>query len=234
MQAQPQSRRQCIGLVVDPATQLLVRCPEFVTGRSNRRYHSKRCYEWTWHRYGDHFQLGDRYVKGQHRKQHPVKLCSGWTIRDGVIAECAEPFNRGRSDKRHHTLQCFHRTRRWRRIGFNLGDRVGVVCANRKCKRAFIPLHLSPKQQDHFCNQRCRAAEYRNREADSIAAQLAKAARIAAGRPREDQKAAVVAELRAARVPWKEVAARVNARFHEFASEKSLQDLLRRRRRPAA
>ena len=172
--------KACIGLVVDSATRRLVRCPKsFRPARANRKYHSKQCYDWTWRRLSDRFSLGDLYVKGQHRKRHAPKTCGGWAILDGVFAPCEEAFTQGRADKKYHSLECFRRTRRWRQIGYHLGDAVRRTCAYRNCKKGFggtrgtfDQIHRSLKSGRYFCDHRCQAAENRARDAERIAREL--------------------------------------------------------------
>jgi hypothetical protein len=174
---------RCIGWVTDDS-QILVRCPEVFTPTSaHMKYHSPDCQQWTGNRRSLGYCLGQVYVEGRHTKRHPPKLCQeGWAIRNGKIAECTEPFTRGRTDKRYHSSFCFHQTRRWRKIGYHLGDSVRRKCAYRNCKKGadgnrgtFDQIHRSLKSGNYFCDPRCNAAEKRAREAERVAAQLADA-----------------------------------------------------------
>jgi hypothetical protein len=162
----------------------LVACPETVRpgthGSRYAKYHSTSCYNWTWHRRRDHLHLGERYIKGEHTKEHSPKQCqAGWTIQDGVIAPCIELFTQGRTDKIYHSSECFFQTRRWRQLGYSLGDLVRRTCTYRRCKKGdggargtFDQIHRS-KSGRYFCDPRCKAAENRACEADKIAKEMA-------------------------------------------------------------
>jgi hypothetical protein len=92
---------------------------------------------WTYPRLQLGYRAGQVYVKGAHKKEHPPKLCrTGWTIRDGRIAECLQPFTRGRTDKEYHSTKCLFQTRRWRELGYHLGDSVRRTCAYRNCRKS--------------------------------------------------------------------------------------------------
>jgi hypothetical protein len=131
----PLGAKRCIGLAPD-RNGILVQCPVvFRPIHPKKKYHTTACYSWTFQRRSRGVVPGDKYVKGAHVKQHPPKLCKkGWTIRDGRIAECLQPFTRGRTDKEYHSTKCAFQTLRWRNTGHYLGECVRRTCAYRNCR----------------------------------------------------------------------------------------------------
>jgi len=206
--------RHCIGLMPD-RNGILVQCPEvFAPVKADKEYHSTACYNWTFQRLALGYRKGDPYRKGAHTKQHPPKICKeGWTIRDGLIAVCGEPFTRGRTDKKYHSTECLFRTRRWRELGYHLKDSVRQECAYRNCRKGeggargtFDRIHRS-KSGLYWRDARCKAAETRAQRADKIAAKLAEAAHIRAEAER------IIAEQQSRKVQIADAVDRAIPRF---------------------
>jgi hypothetical protein len=170
--------KRCAGWAVD-SNRCLIRCSKLTRPSSPyKAYHSLGCYMFRLRRRALGYGLGDLYVRWSRTKRHP-KLCEGWTIRDGVIATCAKPFTAGTTRQKHHTVECMYQTKRWRKIGYLLGDPVRRICGYRNCKKGeggtrgtFDRIRRRKGGVDFWCDGRCAAAERRVREADSIATQL--------------------------------------------------------------
>lgn len=231
----PESRR-CAGMALDRKHKF-VQCPKtFTPSRSTQVYHSHDCYLQTWRWKGQHHILGEVYVRGRHVKPHAPKACKGWTVRDGVIIECAEQFTPDNTRQKYHSPACLFQARRWRSIDLHVGDSVRTKCAYRKCKKGpggaeGILDRIRRRDSDHFCDGRCNAAERRCREADRVAkieAQLAQGVRTMPHRPPEDKRAARVNQLRKQGLTWKVIHHRIQQEFKTFTSLNALQTLLKR------
>ncbi len=201
---------RCIGMIVD-SNHILIQCSETVpagetrisygSGRDPRYhsrayllYHSKECYMFTLRRRRLGYVLGDPYLKWSRTKRH-AKLCEGWTIRDGIIATCSKPFTAGTTLQKHHSLACMYQTRRWRKIGYRLGESVRRTCAYRNCSKGeggspgtFDRIRHRKGDVDYWCDGRCAAAEQRAREAERVAEIVAKAERVLATRGGREKK----------------------------------------------
>jgi transposase len=160
----------CIGLTPD-TNNILVQCPELFTPyRVGQQYHSTACYSWTFNRLQLGYRLDDVYVKGAHTKRYPPEVCKkGWTIRDGILTACTEPFVRNsRTVTEYHSPACRQRTRRWKSLGYHLTDSVRRQCAYRNCakgeggtRKRFDRVKRSPTGE-YFC---CHPHVAREREA---------------------------------------------------------------------
>jgi hypothetical protein len=127
-------RKRCAGMALD-SKHILVRCSESLRPiRTTRRYHSPACAGWTRARRAQHLHLGDSYIKGRRTKRPswPPKVCKGWTVREGVIAKCAESFAPASAVQKYHSIECGLWTRARRAQLLRLGD---VYIKRRRTKR---------------------------------------------------------------------------------------------------
>jgi hypothetical protein len=176
MQNSTGSRRRCVGLTVD-SHHILVQCPvTFVPARSSMQYHSPKCQAWTRERRRHEQALGEVYVKNRNTLQYGPKSCQkGWTIRDGIIVRCAEPFTPRGPLKEYHSLRCSSRTLAWRRFGYSLGDSVRRTCAYRKCQsgeggtRKTVDRPHRNRSGNYFCCPSHKVTESNARRADILA-----------------------------------------------------------------
>ncbi len=62
-----------------------------------------------------------------------VRRCKGWAVLDGIIVQCPELARIGGAHGRHHSRQCYARTRSWKEHGFTLKDELRIRCQEPSC-----------------------------------------------------------------------------------------------------
>jgi hypothetical protein len=133
--------KRCIGMVANSRS-VLVQCPEIVTS-TRRKYHSKKCLEWTHARRALGYVLGDVYVKCGRGKRWREKVglpldprtspgrCIGMVVDSNhILVQCPAKVKPGeyslrdhsKSYVRYHSKACYMWTRRRQRDGLALGD----------------------------------------------------------------------------------------------------------------
>jgi len=182
----------CIGWALRNG--VITSCGEiFLPDHANHKYHSADCERWTCRRREQGLHLGDLYSKHKRvRCQLQSKTCSGWTIRDGVIAMCSKPFQAEDAAHEYHSQQCREQTGRWKKKwALKLGMSVRKQCAYRKCtkgedggKKLFDRIKAGRRGSNQwFCCRLHAHYEAQERRLDRIREQ-AKAEALVVGKPK--------------------------------------------------